>query len=314
MKSDEVRFAILKRLKMMPSYGYELFTTFKDMYEITDSSKLYKILRSMKSEGLIEAIGTQKENGRDREILNITTEGKQAYFNHIYESATFFIQLILESMIERMGEEVVTRFKEWGLGHMFDSCMEILLDLSYSLESQLMLLNNIISYFEEMPNFYLLTTNEEIGKLGRFSTINPRIHLFNENMINKPGSIDFIIVMSPLSREKLIGPSGLVNLLKKDGSIVIVTLKDRVRIMSPDLTNGIRNFLGNLFDEKLAEKLSQSFTTMLLPTIVSEKSITSLEIKDILGESFSTTRILPYKKTKQPSFIEIHYARKKKQS
>ena len=173
-----------------------------------------------------------------------------------------------------------------------------------------MLLNTVLPHFKTPPNFYLFTTSKAIQELGPYSSMSPRVHLFNEKMSLNPGGSDFIIVMSPLDNERL---KQLIDVLEVKGSIVIVALKDQIRIMRPGFINGIRDFLKNLFDEPLASKLSRSFTSMLIPTIATENSMTSLEIGDILKEKFVESRILGDGGGNPLNITNIHYGRGKRE-
>ncbi|MBD3188259.1 hypothetical protein GF325_15595 [Candidatus Bathyarchaeota archaeon] len=312
MKAEDVRLAILKQLKVAPSYGYELYTMLSDELDIKNPSELYKILRSLKTEGYVDTLRMEKQSGRDREILRITEGGKHHYFDQVYESASFFINLISESMLERIASTIVSRFKEWGLDFIFQGRKDILVDFSYSLENQLILINNVSTMFENEPNFYLVTSVEERESLGRLTGLSPRMNLLNRKMALKRDSIDLVLIMAPVEPDRFTRPGGIKGILREDGMVIIATFKDNVRRMTPVFSKGLHGFFNTVFDEPLAKKLSDSFSSFLIPNLLSKGSLTSSEIERHVDTHFKECRKLGNQEEPEISFLDIYYGRFKK--
>lgn len=312
MKAEDVRLAILKQLKVAPSYGYELFTMLSDEFDIKNPSELYKVLRALKTEGYIDTLRMEKQSGREREILRITESGNHHYFDQVYESASFFINLISESILERIASSIVSRFKGWDLDFIFQGRKDILVDLSYSLENQLILINNVASMFENEPNFYLMTSVEERESLGRLTGLSPRMNLLNRNMALKHDSIDLVLIMAPVEPDRFTRPGGIKGILREDGMVIIATFKDNVRRMTPVFSKGLHGFFNTVFNESLAKKLSNSFSSFLIPNLLSKGSLTSSEIEQHINSHFKECRKLGNQEETEISFLDIYYGRFKK--
>ncbi|MHA1792756.1 MAG: PadR family transcriptional regulator [Promethearchaeota archaeon] len=309
MKADKVRFDVLKRLNLVPSYGYELYLQLKDKHDIKDPSELYKILRTLKKEGYIDILEKKNETGRKRTIYELSKRGESLYFQMVYESARSFVDLISEVIIGRLTENLFMKFHEWGLDYVFSECKDIYLDLGYALNNQILIIRKVMKYFKKPPTIYVKSTSKEIKEIGQNMSYNEHIHLLDEKVMIKPNTIDFIILMEPNEKATFTGLGGAIDLLKESGSILVIKLNDRIKKIFPFLTGGIKNFLEGVFDFKLAEMITKSFYSVILPRILKKNSIGCKEVKNILSKGFKEFSTLSENNPNRPSFITIYLAK-----
>ncbi|MFX0100749.1 MAG: PadR family transcriptional regulator [Candidatus Hodarchaeota archaeon] len=293
MKSEDIQLSVLSKLNVMNNYGYELIKheDFKDI----DKSQFYKILRKMKAEGLIEIVDTEKETGKPREILGITEIGRKEYIDKTYESARSFMTLIREIIIDALGEMVITQFKRWEMDYIFESAETILLELDYPLEHQLALLNHVGDQFKNASKFYLRVKAEEKEMMtgtARFGNV----EYLDETTTIFPSSVDLVVTMCGIDKNKLCGPAGFIKYLKPGGTLISISWVKDSPVVATSGLNQIRifNLLQRVFDEDRANELTEKFAALTMPNSLFDPSLNEIsreEWEKILERHFQESDI-----------------------
>ncbi|NMC04507.1 MAG: hypothetical protein GYA24_04805 [Candidatus Lokiarchaeota archaeon] len=297
MKSNEVRFAILKNLALGPGYGYDLFTIMKDEFEIKNASELYKILRAMKEEGLVSKTSLETTGGREREILKLTPKGFETYYQGLLKASKYFLDLISETAIRRLGEGFVKRIEEMDYRTILDDTGSIFVQLSISIERQLQLINQVSKYFKKNPVIYVQPGNRDQTGL-EFVKASPRIHVLDKNVSVKPGSIDLVVVFGPIIDTMFDERSSdnPVVLLKPDGAMIAATLRESLRAITPGLLDGIKNIFKDLFDEDVGAKLLENLSELLMSSLFYEQFVSNSDIQALLATKFE--KVMPLGNTR----------------
>ncbi len=289
MKSTEVRFAILKNLALGPGHGYDLYTILKSEFEIKSASELYKVLRALKDEGLVTQASVTTSGGREREILELTPKGFEAYYQGLLTASKYFLDLISETAIRKLGEGIAKRLQELDLSAIFDNTESVFVHLSIPLERQLQLINQVSRYLKKDPVFYIEPDPTDTTSLD-FVKASPRIHVLDRNTTIKPGSIDLALVFGPII-DTMFDEKSTDNplaLLKPDGVMLAATLKEDLRAITPGLLEGIRNVFKDLFDEAVGAKLLDSFSKLLMSSLFYDHFVSNKDIQKLLATHFET--------------------------
>jgi DNA-binding PadR family transcriptional regulator len=287
MKSTEVRFAILKNLALGPGHGYDLFTVLKAEFEIKNASELYKVLRALKDEGLITQMSLETSGGREREILELTPKGFEAYYQELLKASKYFLDLISETAIRKLGEGIVKRLKELDFSAIFEDTESVFVHLSISLERQLQLINQVSPYLKKNPVFYIQPGSSVSSSLD-FAKASPRIHVLDRNVTIKPGSIDLVLVFGPIIDTMFDARSSdnPIPLLKPGGIMLAATLRENLRAITPGLLEGIRNIFKDLFDEAVGAKLLDNFSELLMSSLFYDHFVSNKDIQVLLATHF----------------------------
>lgn len=83
---SKLQFEILKELNHVPRHGYEIFGILKEKGLLTDRSDVYKVIRTMKSRGIIDSSRVPSNRGYPKEILRLTEKGKDIYVQQVIDS------------------------------------------------------------------------------------------------------------------------------------------------------------------------------------------------------------------------------------
>ncbi|HME53718.1 MAG TPA: PadR family transcriptional regulator [Candidatus Lokiarchaeia archaeon] len=311
MKSNEVRFAILKNLSMGPGHGYDLFTIFKEDFEIKNPSELYKIIRAMKEEGLVRVASVEEAGGREREILEITPSGFETYYQEMLKASKNFLDLISETAIRRLVEGVIRRLSEMDMDWIFNETESIFVNLAIPIERQLQLINQIMRHFKKEPAIYIQrskSTNDE----ARFLKASPRIHFLDENMVIKPGTIDLVLLFGPILESiDDTSTTNIVQLLKPGGTLISATLQENLRQITPGLLAGVKNFFTDLLDEPVASKLLESFSQLLMSDLFFANFVPNAKIQEYLEANFENIKLIKPRAIQLAPIFDIFIAQKK---
>ena len=313
MKSNEVRFAILKNLSMGPGHGYDLFTLLKDEFEIKNPSELYKVIRALKDENLVRVATVETSGGREREILEITPLGFETYYEEMLKASKNFLDLISETAIRRLAEGVVRRLNEMEMDTIFSETESIFVNLAIPIERQLQLINQVMRHFKKVPMIYIRRpeSNEDDA---RFLKASPRIHFLDENMVIKPGSIDLVLLFGPiLESTDEQSATNIALLLKPGGTLISATLQENLRQITPGLLAGVKNFFTDLLDEPVASKLLESFSRLLMSDLFYPNFVPNTTIKEFLDKNFENITPIQPAATRLAPIFDIFVAQKKKE-
>jgi len=258
MKTNEVQIEILKILNIMPNHGYDLYLSLREPFEIKNPSELYKVLRIMLREGLIEESKKEKENGRERVIYTLSKRGQKHYYQTVLKSAMLFVDLMSDLITKKTKdfffEEIVTH----GFDSIFSKESNIYVYLDIPFERQIYFLNQFAQHFKKPQNFYF-RFNEVPNSKIRSNNPLIKINILDQNLNIKPKTIDTLISFTHLlfpiknSKEKWI------ELLKPNGNALILYYNRRIRVL-PLLLGGIIQEIS----EKLTSNKSDAFDLPLL--------------------------------------------------
>ena len=312
MRTDDVRFAILKSLSLGPSHGYNLFQQLKDEYEIKNPSELYKLLRTMKDEGLIKVLSADTSTGREREILELSQDGFEAYYESLFLASRKFFDLISETAIRRISEIAIRQVSaDTRLRDRIVAAESILLDLSLPLERQLQILNQIYRNFVKSPVVYVRTRGIPANDPLLAKSIQS-VRFIDENLALKPQSIDLMLMLGPVLKDTFSGKpgpdQGMLYTLKPDAILVVATMREDLRFLTPNLLQGIENLFKDLFDEPVATKLQESLSQLLFSGLLYNDKTSNTDITNILGTHFNTVQRLDYTSGNVRSIFDIFIA------
>jgi DNA-binding PadR family transcriptional regulator len=313
MKSTEVRFAILKNLALGPGHGYDLYMLLKDEFEIKNASELYKVLRGMKDELLVQQASVETTGGREREILELTPRGFEVYYQELLKASKNFLDLIAETAVRRLGEGIVKRLQELNLAALFENIESVFVHLSIPIERQLQLINQVSRYLTKDPVFYIQPSPSEYANLDYVKT-SPRIRILDRNVTIKPGTIDLIVLFGPILDsmfDTTLADNPLV-LLKPDGIMIAATLRENLRAITPGLLEGIRNVFKDLFEEAVGEKLLDSFSRLLMSSLFYDHFVSNKDIQAFLATRFEKVTPLGPAMTKLAPLFDAFIAQKLK--
>ncbi len=286
LKSAEVRFALLKNLALGPGHGYDLYMALKEELEIKNPSELYKVLRVLKEEKLVKPASVEMSGGREREILELTEAGFEAYYQEMLKASKNFLDLISETAIRRLGEGIVKRLEELDFNTIFESTESVYVHLSIALERQLQLINQISRYLKKNPTFYIHPDPTDLTK--DIVKSSPRIKILDQNVSIKPGSIDLVLLFGPIVDRMFNEKSSdnPLDLLRPNGVMLAATLKEDLRAITPVLLDGIKNVFKDLFDERIGAKLLDGFSKLLMSSLFYDHFVSNKDIQRLLSSKF----------------------------
>lgn len=293
MKSKEVRFAILKSLSLGKEHGYGLYSHLKNEQDIKNPSEIYKVLRKMKNDGVIEVIEVEKQGKREREILGLSTLGMEEFYQELFNSSRYFLDLISETATRRLSEDIVTRFNDEELSYIFQY-NSVFVDFYFPIERQLQMIDQIKKYFEHEPAFYIRLS--EVNKNDPVvNKTTPGINFLDENMTLRVNSIDLIFLMKPITEDMFTHQdANLLSLLKKDGTLITATLRNDLRIFTPMIVDRIKNFFRDLFEEPIASKLHETMSKLLFTDLFYTKTVSNDEIDAIFHNYFKNVKRIEF--------------------
>lgn len=309
MKAEDARFAVLKALSAsLGRHGYDLYQALKDELDIKNPSELYKVIRAMKAEGLLRVASVDRNAGRNREILELSTAGLEAYYQRVVDSAMSFIDLITETSIRRLGEELVKRLTTLDGGDVLRSARIVLVDLAIPIERQLQVINQVSKYFDETPVFYIKKPRKRSGALVSPKS-SPNITFLDENMSLKPGTVDLAWLLGPILESTFQLDAGITSLLRPAGTLLAITLKESLRLVSPRVVAGIQDLFTTLFDEPVSGKLVDSLSRLFLSEMFYGDLVLDVDIRGMLDRRFTRVDQLVLDPEARVPFFDIFVAR-----
>ncbi|MBD3354172.1 MAG: hypothetical protein GF364_22005, partial [Candidatus Lokiarchaeota archaeon] len=99
MSSKNIEFEILKRLKLNPTHGYDIYKYLarNGFIAHNKASYVYKIIRRLEHKNLIETKELTSKGNRKKNMLSLTKEGRGFYYEKILQSAQDFLSVIIEA-------------------------------------------------------------------------------------------------------------------------------------------------------------------------------------------------------------------------
>jgi DNA-binding PadR family transcriptional regulator len=292
-RSDVLRFEVLKLLNESPNHGYGLFLMLKDDEMVKRPSDLYKILDSMKKNKLIkEKEKEESEQGPDKIILTLTDNGIGEYYECIFESAKIIIDFLLGlnfGQATPLNEKLRERIKE----ELIESGKNIFLDISSDIpvRFQVEVIKQYLVPMNIGMNVYLQVPQEVDRSIYRpLAKTEINLQILDENVGLKTSTIDYIFTLGGGSKrefEKKI--QTLINFLKKDGLLVIITntrQNPEMNKMFADFAQTIFNTVPKKFHQKLFELIPRrDFKRFRKPISVDK-------IKEILQNQFEELEVI----------------------
>ncbi|MBN1214033.1 MAG: PadR family transcriptional regulator [Candidatus Lokiarchaeota archaeon] len=290
-KSELIQFEVLKILNNTPTYGYDLFLILSENGIIQKSSYLYKILRFMKNNGLVQGDTNDSSNGPNRIILTLTQKGKELYYSNIIESASFFYGLIFDRYLKISVTLCHEIFRKRG----YDSkkfegknCFISFPD-EYTFENQITTIYSFFIPFNINLNLYvnpLKIQNYNIDFFFKRTKIN--VKQIDMNLEMKPQSMDFIFVIG-----RKIFPEFKNNIekyqkfLKKKG-VFCLALENKEEYSRPNIVNDLIIELLQNSPEKYKNQL-KSFLPLDIHS--NYQTINNKEIMTLLYSLFNNVEI-----------------------
>ncbi|MFX1449588.1 MAG: PadR family transcriptional regulator [Promethearchaeota archaeon] len=307
MKSDKIRFRILRILKDFPTHGYNLYLMLSKEDLVNNPSELYKILRSFKKKGLIVGEGSKSPQGPNRTIYSLTEKGLDEYYSQVIDSADNFFEL----MIEANSTTIVETIKEGTRRLNFDiekiENKKIFIDsfqIAHRLQSNLV--HKLLIPLKRKNHVYLQSKVMNEHELMYFKDGILDIRMLDENLSIKSHMMDIIFAFGRTSKDLFENHlNEILKILKNDG-ILFLFIRRRENIREPKI---FKVFIDDLFKnvpKKQHEKLQQ-----IIPfhhsTEFLENPLKDNEIKDLLLNYFENVELLPL-----PAFLSVILAKKPK--
>jgi DNA-binding PadR family transcriptional regulator len=203
MKSENIRLEILSIILNRPNHGYFIFKHLQSKGFDIERTEVYRNIRILKTEGLIEGEKQETSKGIEKEILRITKEGKIFYNESMF--------LTLQRIMDLMNEQIAVKINEFGIQFFKDhkslnfikqlalgKKIRILLDFQHDLISSMHYhyiassLGNLGKHFEVFIQYY----DKPIRKFDEFTDINDYMEGLDKlEKVEKiePHSIDVIL-------------------------------------------------------------------------------------------------------------------------
>ncbi|MCP4761289.1 MAG: PadR family transcriptional regulator [archaeon] len=226
---NNIRFEILKRIKIAPTHGYDLYSTFSMQNLVKDPSQLYKIIRSMKKQGLLYSVKEKSKHGYEKEILSLSPLGLQTYYEHVSNYAKQFINLVEDANVLKYTKIIYNRLHTFNPNLFKNNNLIFLLD--YRFVSIQRLLTFLIPFFKSLENNpkIFLNLNKKIVNKPPIPKLNCVFKIIDTNSIIEPNSIDVIISLGNNTEnfmsDKLFGIDSWIKKMKSDGVLFFSNFK-----------------------------------------------------------------------------------------
>ncbi|MHA1377467.1 MAG: PadR family transcriptional regulator [Candidatus Helarchaeota archaeon] len=307
MKSDKIRFRILKILKDFPTHGYNLFLILSKEGLVKNASELYKILRTFNKKGLIAGKGSKSPQGPNRTIFFLTDKGFEEYYSQVIDSANNFFDL----MIEANSTTIVEAIKEGTKKLNFDiekiENKKIFIDsfqLVHRLQSNL--IHKLLIPLKGKNQVYLQSKVMNEHELIYFKDSILDIKILDENLSIKPHMMDIIFAFGLTAKDPFENHiNHMLEILKNNG-ILFLFIRRRENVREPKI---FRVFINDLFKnvpEKHHKKLQQ-IVPFHHSTDSTEIPLEDGEIKELLLKYFENVELLSL-----PAFLSVILAKKPK--
>ncbi len=261
-KSDTIRFEILKLLDECPTHGYDLYLILSEQGVVTQSSYLYKILRSMKDHDLIKEEEEVSAKGPNKKILYLTKKGKNKYYERIIDSAKDFQKLITEASIKalaRLHRDVLSQFK-YDAKYLRDKKV-FFPNYRGDLEFILRLIRNIyIPYNVKLSILVKVPIGRESNLIKSFKRTKIDLRTIDQDLFLGESTIDIINTFGqPLQRDIEYQLETSAYILKPEGSLFIF-FPNRERIKRPKIFIDIMREVLNGVSSSHKQRLKSIFS------------------------------------------------------
>ncbi|MBD3352751.1 MAG: hypothetical protein GF364_14785 [Candidatus Lokiarchaeota archaeon] len=230
-KIDFLRFNILKFLKTNPTHGYDLYLMLKKEKIIKDSSKLYKILRSLNSRGLIAGTEINSEKGPTKTVFELTEAGLVEYYLFIVECLKIIGDLLFETQLKIVNSSQNDMIDKLNIFQNNGRKRHIFCDFDKQmpLRMKIFALRYISQIIPEKSTLYMQTSEVEDQDFMKSKVKkNVKIQLFNKYIAPRADSMNTVIRVSD---NPSFTPEGNIKqykkLLKDEGNLVLVFAKNR---------------------------------------------------------------------------------------
>jgi len=304
MKSDKIRFKILKILKDFPTHGYNLYLLLSEEGLVNNASELYKYLRSLKKKGLLIGQDSKSPQGPNRTILSLTTKGLDEYYSRVIESANIFIELMMEANLSTIMNSLIEGTHKFNLDIQKINNKKIYIDsfqLAHRFQSKL--IHKLLIQLKKKNKVYLRGEVINTDELLFFKDRLLDIKLLDENLSINPHMMDIIFAFgysSKKSFEKRV--KELLEILKDNGFLFLF-FRRRENLKEPKIYKVFINDLLKNLPEKHHKKISEIIPFVHL-TETPETPMTDSEIKEILLKYFENVELSTF-----PAFISIVLAK-----
>ncbi len=307
MKSEKIRFRILKILKDFPTYGYNLFLMLSEEGLVNNASESYKVLRSFRKKGLIVGEVSKSSQGPNRTIYSLTEKGLDEYYSQVIDSAINFFELMIEANSTTIVEVIKEGTRRLDLDIEKIEHKKIFIDsFQIAHRSQSNLIHKLLIPLKKKNQVYLQSKIMDEHELMYFKDGILDIRILDENLSIKPHMMDIIFAFGRTSKdlfEKHI--IEILKVLKREG-ILFLFIRRRENIREPKI---FKVFIDDLFKnipEKQHKKLQQ-----IVPFHYSiefpENPLKDNEIKDLLFNYFEKVELFPL-----PASLSVILAKKSK--
>ena len=312
-----IRFEVLKILKNTPTHGYNLYLLLSQKGLVKHPSELYKILRTLKDRGMLQEESRESEQGPQKKILSLTSNGLEEYYAQITDSIQIFTDIMAEAVITIFHNLLTDLLKE---NTITDEKSALFFDLTYFPPPiQREFLFKFVVPLQEKNSVYVRMIGNQLNDISALlDKIASNLTFLDENLSLKPQSMDHIFLVG---RESITLLEGRVktyaNVLKPDGGILIIRpgksgqggmLWGMGGEQSPLLGTIFRDFI-QTFPEKFRQKF---FNQMPPPKEFEEDSAnisSNSEIMKFLEENFTQVKLHD-----EISFFSIFVARNPKKN
>ena len=307
MKSDKIRFKILKLLKDYPTHGYNLYLMLSKEGLVNNASELYKILRSFKKNGFILGEILKSPQGPNKTIYSLTEKGLEEYYSLVIESANNFLDLMAEANLTTINKAIQEGMEsfDFNLNKLEDKNIYIdSFKLSHRMQYQLT--HKLLTSLKKKNQIYLQSEIITEHELLFFKDGFLDIKILDKNLSIKPHMMDIVFAFGRSSKKQFeTRVKQLLEILADEG-ILFLFVRRRENLREPKIFKIFIDDLLKNVPEKHHKKLAQ-----LLPFHFSERNCENAlnddEIKQILLDFFEEVELLTL-----PAFISIILAKKPK--
>jgi DNA-binding PadR family transcriptional regulator len=299
MKGDNLRFEILKQLRISPTYGYNLHKIFARRQYCQKPVELYKSIQMMKDAHFLNAQLVEYKHGQKKEILSLTSEGEISYYEHTIESAKIFFNTVMEQLVRKTANVLFDKMAESQIKISESTPISVLLYLDYLPFMQQ--IQFVITFFEKIKSqtFLYIPSNPGNPSEGKewlsLMRMGYQINLFDPNLTLKNHSIDIILEMgqnkdAPFSTLlDLQNPESWLRLLKENGIVILGFIREKERTKPSILLELVKEFFDEL-PEQLQEPIFQEFQSFLDISRIFKKKVTNQEIQQLITDAFQETK------------------------
>lgn len=315
MTQSSLRFEILKLLKESPTHGYDLFIILQDEEMVKNASDLYKVLRKLKDEGIINEEKEESSSGPEKKILSLSKKGLIEYFERIIDSARDFMDLLMDINVKQnYFVDSVINNKNYTIPDLEGKKIYFNIQM-LNPRMQVAIIKRILLPLNKEMSLFINEPSVNRKLFRAFERTKIGINFINKSMSLKPHSVDIILsdLFAFYENKELVKNEmdNLFNLLEAGGSFFIVLPGKNMR-EPPQMFNMIINQafkdmpkevlpkLGELFPEfAIHNKSNLLEKETLSPPVPNLKLIAELEefIGNILKNSFKQVEKIEHGKS-----------------